>query len=301
MNYIPGLEQALQILEPVCIAILLVRIASQGLLRLYRAFTIYLAIWLFQDVAPVALGLNLAGNSYALFFFVSEPMAWIFSYLVLIELFDLTFLDFPGIRSAGRLLLYTAIATSAVVAALTAAPSLLHLHGADWLYTLYMVIERSVMIVSLILLGALQILMARSGLKLSRNTVRYGRVYAIHFATRALQVFLVGELDRKLVSFGNVGASLIDIACVAYLALTLTRSGVHAQVVTGPKLSEEQRQQLRGPDGDGERPAGRPYGETVIRIRRVYGALSAPPLNWEAPECGSAAPAGGGFRAVRRS
>jgi hypothetical protein len=47
------------------------------------------------------------------------------------------------------------------------------------------------------------------------------------------------------VSVGNVAASLIDIACVAYLAFTLTRAGVHAPVATGPGFSERDRRELR--------------------------------------------------------
>jgi hypothetical protein len=245
MKYIPGFEHALQILEPALIAVLLARIVSQKLLRLYPAFALYLAIWVFQDIAPVALGLNLSGDRYAYFFFISEPLVWIFSYLVLIELFDLTFVDFPGIRSAGRLLLYGAIGLSAGIAMLTALPTILHLHGADWPYTLYMVIERSVMILSLVSLGALQVMMARAGLQLSENTVRYSRVYAIHFAARALQVFVFGQLDRALVSFGNIALSFIDIGCLLYLSVTLTRDGVQAQTAPGPRLSERERRELR--------------------------------------------------------
>lgn len=240
-----GLEQALRILEPVCIAILLARIASERLLVLYKAFTAYLLIWFCQDVAPLVFGLSLGGDTYALFFFLTEPLAWLLSYLVLLELFDLTFTDFPGIRSAGRFLLVSAIVLSGVIVAATAAPSLARLQGVGWLYTLYLVIERSVMILSLILLGALQVLMWRYGLHLPRNTVYYSRIYAIHFATRAVQVFAFGEFDRNLVFLGNIGASLIDITCVSYLAWVLTREGAHAQMRAGPRLSNRQRIELR--------------------------------------------------------
>lgn len=245
MNIPLGLEQALRILEPVCLAILLARIASERLLSLYTAFTAYLVIWFCQDVAPLVFGLSLGGDNYALFFFVTEPLAWLLSYLVLLELFDLTFADFPGIRSAGRLLLISAIALSAVIVAGTAAPSLVRLHGVGWLYTLYLVIERSVMILSLILLGALQVLMWRYSLQLPRNTVYYSRIYAIHFATRAVQVFAFGEFDRNLVFLGNIGASLIDIACLLFLAWVLTRDGAHAQIPVGPKLSDSRRIEVR--------------------------------------------------------
>ena len=245
MSFPLGLEQALRILEPVCIAILLARIASERLLFLYKAFTAYLLIWFCQDVAPLAFGLSLGGDNYALFFFITEPLAWLLSYLVLLELFDLTFTDFPGIRSAGRFLLISAIVLSGVIVAATAAPSLVTLHGVGWLYTLYLVIERSVMILSLILLGALQILMWRYSLQLPRNTVYYSRIYAIHFATRAVQVFAFGEFDRKLVFLGNIGASLIDIACLLYLAWVLTRNGALAQIPAGAKLSDSQRIELR--------------------------------------------------------
>jgi hypothetical protein len=245
MNFPLSLEQTLQILESTCVAILLARIASERLPSLYKAFTAYLVIWFCQDVAPLAFGLSLGGNTYALFFFITEPLAWLLSYLVLLELFDLTFTDFPGIRSAGRLLLVSAIVLSGFVAAGTATPSLVRLHGADWLYTLYLVIERSVMILSLILLGALQVLMWRYGLNLPRNTVHYSRIYAIHFAARAIQVFAFGEFDRSLVFIGNIGTSIIDIVCLIYLSLVLTREGAYRQMAAGPKLSDQQRIELR--------------------------------------------------------
>src|SRR4051794_25383051 len=105
MDLVQISEQVLRYLEPVAIALLLARLATENLLGFYRAFTAYLLIWLCQDLVPLVFGLSLAGDRYARFYFISEPLAWLFSCLVLLELFDLTFSSFPGIRSAGRVLL----------------------------------------------------------------------------------------------------------------------------------------------------------------------------------------------------
>src|SRR5690349_2008425 len=132
MDLVSHLEKYLGFLEPASIIILLIRLTTQRLVFVYRAFTIYLLIWFCQDVVPLVFGFNLGGNYYARFFFLSEPLAWVFSCLTLLELFDLTFTDFPGIRSAGKLILSAAILSSTVVATLTAIPSLVHVHEVEW-------------------------------------------------------------------------------------------------------------------------------------------------------------------------
>jgi hypothetical protein len=197
MNLTRTLEQVLRYVEPVLVAVLILRLAAQGLLLRYRAFGAYLLIWLGQDTLPLLLGLSLEGNAYARFFFISEPVAWLFLFLILYELFDLTFASFPGVRSAGKLLLTAAVLIAVLVATGTALPSLMSSHTRVGLLNFYFVIERSVMLVMLILLGALQYLMVHFRLQLPRNTVVYSTTYAIYFAMRALEILLMSELGTN--------------------------------------------------------------------------------------------------------
>ena len=158
MDSTQSIEQAFRYLEPASLVFLILRLIGQGLVTRYRAFAAYLLIWLCQDVLPLLFGWSLGSDAYALFFFVSEPWEWVFSCLVLLELFDLTFTGFPGIRSAGKLLLTVAILVGVFVGTWTAVPTLIYRHDAGGMLLLFFVIERSVMLVTLVLLGALQYL-----------------------------------------------------------------------------------------------------------------------------------------------
>jgi hypothetical protein len=245
MDLIQSVEQIFRYLEPVSIAFLILRLAAQKLLVPYKAFTAYLIIWLCQDLLPLLFGFSLGGDSYAKFFFISEPLAWLFSCLVLFELFDLTFSNFPGIRSAGKLLLGVAIAVAALVAAGTAVPGLLSVHGENDVLLFYWIVERSVMLITLVLLVALQYLILHYRLPLPRNTVIYSFTYAIFFATRALAAFVVSETGPRASVLVNVLAMAVDTACLVFWAFTLTRTGIENRVVPGPRLSTFEHERLR--------------------------------------------------------
>ena len=240
-----SIEQAFRYLEPASLVLLLFRLIGQGLVTHYRAFAAYLAIWLCQDVLPLVFGWSLGSDAYARFFFVSEPWEWIFSCLVLLELFDLTFTRFPGIRSAGKLLLTIAILVAVFVGTATAIPTLLYRSDAGSVLLLYSVIERSVMLITLILLGTLQYMVLHYRLQLPRNTVVYGFTYAAYFTTRALQALVLSELGTEYSAISNVAAMAVDVACLLVWAFALTPSGAISEVVAGPKLSEEGKARLR--------------------------------------------------------
>lgn len=240
-----NIEQAFRYLEPACLILLILRLIGEGLVARYKAFAAYVAIWLCQDALPLLFGWSLSSDAYARFFFVSEPWEWLFSCLVLIELFDLTFTRFPGIRSAGKLLLAIAILVGVFVGTGTAVPTLVYRHDAGGILLFYSVIERSVMLVTLVLLGALQYLVVHYRLQLPRNTVVYGFTYAVYFAARALQALVLSELGPGYSAIANVAVMAVDVACLLVWAFALTRTGATAEIVAGPRLSDEEQARLR--------------------------------------------------------
>lgn len=165
--------------------------------------------------------------------------------LILLELFDLTFADFPGIRSAGRLSLTIAITAALVIALLTAVPSVIHLHGGNRLLRLYLIVERSVIIVVLLMVAALQFLMVHYRLRLPRNTVLYSATYAVYFSIQALQDFVISELGSRFSATGNVVGTSINVICLLFLAFSLNRAGISVRIEAGPRLSADERMRLR--------------------------------------------------------
>jgi hypothetical protein len=245
MGLTSKLEHFVEFVEPAAILLLLLRLFWDRLHTTYRYFSLYLLFSLIQDLIPLVFGLRLNTNAYATVFFVSEPFLWILLCLILFELFDLTFADFPGIRSAGRLSLTVAVSAAFVIALLTAIPSFIRLHEVDRVLRLYLIIERSVIIVALLMIAALQFLMVHFRLHLPRNTVLYSATYAVYFSVQALQDFVISELGSRFSATGNIAGMSINVACLLFLALSLNRNGMSVRIVAGPKLSSQERERLR--------------------------------------------------------
>lgn len=245
MGLTSKLEHLVAFLEPASILILLIALFWNGLQKHYRYFTSYLIFSLIQDIIPLAFHLRPNTNAYARVFFLSEPLLWVLLCLILRELFDLTFADFPGIRSAGRLSLAIAIAAALILALLTDIPSFVRLHDGDRLLRLYLIVERSVIIVVLLMIAALQFLMVHYRLRLPRNTVLYSATYAVYFLAQALQDFVISEWGSRFSATGNIVGVSINVICLLFLAYALNNKGTSVRIVAGPRLSEDERQRLR--------------------------------------------------------
>jgi hypothetical protein len=245
MDLAQSVEQWLRYVEPAVLLLLLLRLAAERLLGTYRAFSIYLAFLLLQDAIPLMLGFGLSGNAYARWFFFSEPITWVLSYLVLVELFNLTLANFPGVRSAGKWLFGAGLIVAILAAAGSSLPSVLtRSRGLD-IISIYSIIERSAMIVTLVMLAALQFLIVHYRLQLPRNTIVYSFTYAVYFSARAVQSFLIGELGPGFTSAANGAAMLIDAACLLLLACALSRKGDRVDSVRARRLTSRDREQLR--------------------------------------------------------
>jgi hypothetical protein len=168
-------------------------------------------------------------------FFISEPFAWVLACLVLLELFDLTLAGYSGIRSAGRLCLTVGVILAVVSAMITALPTLLHSSANARTVRFYSVIERSVMVITLVLLAALLFL----------NTVVYTTGYAIHFVARAAEALFVGEVGGSSLITGNLVATAVDLGCLTYWFVNLNRQGSNAPLRPKPSLSETQSKAMR--------------------------------------------------------
>jgi hypothetical protein len=207
MDLTVRVEHVLRYAEPVLIVLLVSRVMWARIWRLYKAFTVFLLLWLLQDTVPLVLNLDVDSPVYGQFFFISEPFAWLLACLVLLELFDLTLADYRGIRSAGRLCLSAGVILAVVSAMITALPTLLRSSGNETTVRFYSVIERSVMVITLVLLAAL----------------------------------LFGS---SLVT-GNLVATAVDLGCLTYWIVNLNQQGHNPPSRPQTTLSEAQSISMR--------------------------------------------------------
>jgi hypothetical protein len=132
-----------------------------------------------------------------------------------------------------------------LIAAATAVPSLLEVHGQSELLMLYTVLERSVMIITLILLATLQFLIVHYRLQLPKNTLIYSFTYAVYFTSRALQTVVLSAFGTTFSEIGNAIAMSVDVACLVVWGCFLSRAGVRTQVTPGKRLSVAEQLRLR--------------------------------------------------------
>jgi hypothetical protein len=239
------IEHILRYAEPVFIVLLVSKVMWTRIWRLYRAFTVFLMLWLLQDTVPLALNLDVNNPAYGQFFFISEPFAWVLACLVLLELFDLTLTDYRGIRSAGRLCLTAGVIVAVVSAMITALPTLLHSSTDETTVRFYSVIERSVMVITLVLLAALLFLIVHFRLTLPKNTVVYATGYAVHFVARAAETLFVGEVGGSSLVTGNLVATAVDLGCLTYWIVNLNQQGHNPPSRPQTTLSEAQSISMR--------------------------------------------------------
>src|SRR5713226_7505846 len=118
--------QVLRLLALMSTAVLLVRIAWTRLYRRYPLFTGLLAVQLIQELILLPIASN--RNVYAWIFFLSEPVVWLFYYLVLLELFAVALKDYPGIAFLTRWALWIVLPLALAFSLLLLIPDLTGSH-----------------------------------------------------------------------------------------------------------------------------------------------------------------------------
>lgn len=204
----------------ICHGVLLWRLASEGLARLYIYLTVFLAA---ETVATVVL-LPISPKSflYAYIFFVFTGISWVLSYLIVLELYRLVLEDYPGISAVGRKAVSWALGLGVIASIAYAIPDLRAGGGQFPLLRVFVILERSVVLGILVFLVLIQLFLLHYRLRLSPNRMVYATGYAIYFAVTMAQDVVVTSLGIKVVYsytlFMNAGASVLLLAGAALLS-----------------------------------------------------------------------------------
>src|SRR5207248_2449484 len=165
-------------------------------------------------------------TTYGWAYFISNPILWILSYFVVLELFRLILEDYPGISSAGRKAVTWSMGIAVIVSAISVVPDLRSAHATFPFLRLFYTVERSVILALLLFLVLIQLFLARYRLNLSRNRKLYASGYALYFGTAiSSDIILTELLGGRAIDW--VSLSLVMIADVILLsgAVLLKREG----------------------------------------------------------------------------
>jgi hypothetical protein len=203
-----------------CHGILLWRLWSQRLAGVYLFLTIYLAGEVLQGL--FLLPVNPHTTRYGTIYLTTTPILWVLAYLIVLELYRLTFEDYPGISSVGRKAVTWCLGLAILVSILYAIPDLKTTSGRFPILRVYYILERSTVLGLLLFLVLIQVFLIRYRLRLSPNRMIYATGYALYFGIAVAQDVMFTSLGLRVVDavglWTNIAAGLALLTGAALLS-----------------------------------------------------------------------------------
>ncbi len=226
----------------VCHGVLLGRLWSQRLVRVYPFLTIFLGAETLQGV--VLLPLSNYSDIYGWIFVSSTPVIWILAYLVVLELYRLILEDYPGIASVGRKAITWCMGLALVVSFAYAIPDLGSPRGQFPILRIYFIAERSMVLSLLLFLVLIQVFLLHYKLRLSRNRLVYATGYALYFGVVVAQDVMLTALGIRVVdTVGLVTAVSGGVVLLAGTFLLSAKGEVKVQLEATDSSADRARLQ----------------------------------------------------------
>jgi hypothetical protein len=225
-----------------CHGVLLWRLWSQKLVRVYVYLTIFLAGETVQSI--VAFPVRPRSTLYGWVFLISTPLIWILAYLVVLELYRLILEDYPGIASVGRKAVTWCMGLAVVVSIGYAIPDLRTTTGQFPILRIFIVLERSTVLGLLLFLVLIQLFLVRYRLRLSPNRMVYATGYAIYFGIVVAQDVIYTALGIQVVySFNQWSVVAASVILLVGAALLSSKGEVRVQLESTDSSAERLRLQ----------------------------------------------------------
>jgi hypothetical protein len=210
--------RVLQIISLVSTVALAVKLFVTGLRKRYPIFFLYFVFRSFNMAWPLLI--DVKSNQYLHVWMATEPIAWIFHILVVIELYRLVLEDHKGIYTLGRWAMYAALVIAIPISILSVIPHFtVHTPDNTKLMGLYFATERGIDFSLALFLLLILFFLSRYPINLSRNVVVHSALYTLLFFSDAFAVFL---RTFKIVAKLPANIVLLGVACsciVAWLIL----------------------------------------------------------------------------------
>src|SRR5579871_1206389 len=209
--------------------VLLVRMAA---LKLSSAYKFFLASLVFSIIRFALLWwLPVNSDRFINFWKWTEPITWLFSTLVVLELCTLIFKEYRGIQVLGRRTIYASTVVAMLVSLILILPTWRQSDQPMMAIPRFLLVERGVYSALVILLFLFLVFLP---IPLSRNVVLHSVLYAAFFLAGSLGIFIAGKTSQQTGIIVNTCLMGVAFLClVAWIAL-LSRAG-ETKIATIPK------------------------------------------------------------------
>jgi hypothetical protein len=218
----------------------LVKLWQTGLYKRYKsltAFLIFLSIYCF---GILFFQKNYSSWTYKLYFEIMQPLTWLFSILVVLELYTLILERHKGLATFGRWIQYAGLTVSTLLSVLVMLPRIKAgpQHGNE-VVLYYYTVERGVDCGMLVFLLFILIWLTQYPVSLSRNVVVHSFVYSALFLSNTLGTFAQVFFGYQLSTWLSEMLEVVLVLCLLTWLIFLTRKGEEVRVSL-PHFSAEQ-------------------------------------------------------------
>lgn len=236
----PALLSALNILQMVGFGLLTAKLLWSRLSMTYRYLTLRAG---FECVrVAVAYSMPKQTDTYAHFYFATQPILWILDVLMLLEVYSVVFNHQRGIATFSRKVILMAMAVSAVLAALTFAFQ--PVSTLSETLAAVAALERAVNISLLCFIAILVGFLTWFPVRLSRNTLVHSTVFSLYFALRAGASLIRTSISQDLWLVLNAVVLSASVISIAVWILRLTPHGEAVTVRSGFRRDALEQQRL---------------------------------------------------------
>lgn len=213
------------------------RLWRTGLYRRYRALLGFLLVTIVYQALVLLLS---STDSYRTFWVVAQPLTWLFSVWIVLELYSLILERYKGLSTLGRWIQYVGFTFSTIVSVLAMVPKI-H-EGARQFSSLiayYYGIERGIDCGMLVFLLVILLWLCRYPVPLSRNVILHSLTYSMLFLTNSIGLFVQVLFGLPVSTNISTVLTVVYAGCILAWAFVLTTKGEEVQVVV-PRFNPEQ-------------------------------------------------------------
>ena len=200
------------------------KLFQTGLFRRYPAFFRYFVYQSLNGIWP--LFLSSGSRAYFYLWISTEPVNWLFYFLVVKELCRLVLEKHRGLYTLGRWAMSAATIVALLLSVLSLVPRIPPpKHKISDLMPWVLAADRGITLGLAVFLLVLMFLLRKYPVTLSRNVVLHATLYATFFISNTLDVAISSALDVKLYALVDTGFLIVSAGCVLTWLFCLNPSG----------------------------------------------------------------------------
>jgi hypothetical protein len=242
MAFLSFLERLLYFSGLLVAAVLLLRMAREGLLARYRFFGLLLACLLVEGLAVLIV--RRGTDTYLYAYIGMESFLWLVQALVVAEMLSLVVREYPGIARSGRKFLWLALGVAISVSLLFGSFHLSGPSGENYILEGYFQIARAIAFTLLVFLASTLGFLFWFPIPLSRNVIVYAVGFSVYFTCRAL-TRLAGTLlgPEEFVVLSTISVSIL-FGCLVLWVFFLNKKGEITSLTVGHRWQPGESQAL---------------------------------------------------------